>query len=326
ERLGGPGRARAVFRALAAGADPRAELTPKASLRLAEAATFAPLPIQARAVASDGTTKLLLSVDEGHAVECVLIPERDRTTLCVSSQVGCRRGCRFCLTGTMGLVRSLGAHEIVGQVHAGLAAIAAADGALPPLRNVVLMGMGEPLDNPVAVEAALAILTDHRGFGLAPRHLTVSTVAPSPAAVRRASGWPGHLAWSLHAADDALRTALVPTARFAVAALRDAFAEVCAARGQPLFVELTLLDEVNDGDAHADAAAALLAGFPTEVRFNLLPVNPAPGLPFRPAAPERAAAFQARLIERGFFASLRRPRGQDARAACGQLAILPGAA
>src|SRR5262249_42588434 len=152
------------------------------------------------------------------------IPGRARSTVCVSSQVGCARGCAFCLTATMGLVRSLGAGEIVAQVV--LAARRIREAGLPPLRNVVYMGMGEPLDNLEAVAQSLRVLTDPYGLGLAPRHISVSTVGTSPRAIWEARHLGAHLAWSVHAADDGLRRRLVPTTRHPMSALRDAFARV----------------------------------------------------------------------------------------------------
>ncbi len=294
----GVGRAKTVFQHLRRGDAP-----PKLfDLELR------PPQIRARTVASDGTTKLLLALDDGALIESVLIPERSRTTLCLSTQVGCIRGCTFCLTATMNLVRNLELHEIVGQLFVALAE--------RPIRNVVFMGMGEPLDNAKAVRASLDIL--HDGFQIGPRHITVSTVAPTPKAVRSLADWPAQLAWSLHAADDELRKRLIPTARHSVAELCDAFAEVSEER-DALFVEVTLIDGVNDRPEHADAIASLFADFPAEVRINLLPMNPI-GSDLQ--ASTNAAAFQQRLRDAGYLCLLRRSRGSDERAACGQLATL----
>lgn len=321
--LGGPGRALMVLKSLARGEDPTKDPEVPASLQRRVAATtrYRRLPVRARTEAEDGTRKLLLGLEDGHAVECVLIPERDRTTLCVSSQVGCRRGCQFCMTATMGLVRHLRVAEILGQVHTSLSEQA----GLPPLRNVVFMGMGEPLDNPKAVQAALSALTDSRGYGVAPKHVTISTVAPSPAALARSLDWPGQLAWSLHAADDPLRRRLVPTQRHSVFELRDAVLARQVERRQALFVEITLLDGVNDAPEHARAAADLFEGSEVEIRFNLLPMNPgAAGLGPSPEA--RVEAFEAVLRDHGYFVHRRKARGQAAKAACGQLAILDATA
>lgn len=330
-RLDGPGRARAIYAELRAGRDPftSPELADGARARLARAASDDGLPVKAAHRAGDGTTKLFLGLDDGLAVEAVLIPEPSRTTLCVSTQVGCARGCTFCLTATMKLVRSLRAGEISAQVVAGLRV--ARDAALPVLRNVVFMGMGEPLDNLDAVRASLAVITGSGlGLGIGWGHVTVSTVAPSPRMVLAAEDLPAHLAWSLHAANDALRAKLVPTTRHGVAELRDAFAEVLARRGkrEPLFVELTLLDGINDRDEDAQAVVELFAGFDHEVRLNLLPMNPIDdgvlgpdARAQRPSSPERVRTFEQHLRDAGFFTKVRRPRGIEERAACGQLAV-----
>lgn len=309
-----------VLKSLARGQNPSCdpEIPPSLQARVTRTTRWTPLTEVSRHDAEDGTRKLLLQLHDGHAVECVLIPQDQRTTLCVSSQVGCRRGCGFCMTATMGLIRNLDAGEIVGQVHAALTARQ----ELPPLRNLVFMGMGEPLDNPVAVEAALRVLTDTRGYGFAPRHVTVSTVAPSPAAVARAARWPGHFAWSLHAADDGLRRSLVASQRFETQALADAVLAVCRARNQPLFVEITLMQGVNDRPEDAERVAELFQDCGVEVRFNLLPMNPGRGLRYQPASQEQTRAFEAVLRARGYFTHLRKARGQDANAACGQLAVL----
>ncbi len=326
--LRGTGRAQAIFQELRLGIDPfeSASLTAGAKARLSAIAAPLPIRIQQRSRAPDGTTKLLLRLEDGASVEMVLIPERDRTTLCVSTQVGCARGCGFCQTATMGLVRQLTVAEVLAQVQTALAECRGS--ALPKLRNVVFMGMGEPLDNAPTVEAVLSTLVHPRAFAMAPKHLTVSTVAPSPAHVQKMDGWPARFAWSLHTADDAKRAALIRSHRAPVASLAESFAQVCADKKAPLFVEMTLIKDLNDRREDARLAAALFANFPTEVRFNLLPMNPL--LPktglldadLAPTTPERATEFQAELRALGHFCMLRRPRGQAARAACGQLAVL----
>lgn len=316
--LGGSGRARTLLAVLRDGRPPdQAGLSTRAKDRLDQRARYQAPSIRAEVVASDDTKKLLLGLADGRAVETVLIPASGRTTLCVSSQVGCARACTFCLTATMGLVRSLSAAEIVGQVHA---AIARWPEQRP--RNLVFMGMGEPLDNLAEVERAIRILTDHRAYAFGPRHITVSTVGPSPKAVRAAQDLPGRLAWSLHAADDELRRRLVPTTKHPVAELYRAFHEVALHRRQPLFVELTLIDGVNDRGSDAAAAVALFADFPGEVRFNLLPMNPIGSSDLRPSPRAQVEAFQAALIGAGRFTTVRLERGADARSACGQLAVL----
>jgi 23S rRNA (adenine2503-C2)-methyltransferase len=348
ETLGGRGRARAVWEVLRRGDDPFCEadgrmLTPRTRALLAERVAPPAGRVSAEVASACGTTKLLLTLADGRDVETVLIP-RDRfqrgqpgrgtpayTTLCVSSQVGCGRACAFCATGAMGLLRSLSADEILQQVHAAVR-VAAARG-LPPVRNVVYMGMGEPADNLHAVSASVEAVVDPFGFNLARRHVCVSTVGPSPAAIRALSPLPARLAWSAHAADDALRRALVPTTRHRMTDLRDAFGEALAARGtnDHLMVECTLIDGVNDALCHADALAALLAPLPGATRVNLIPYNLNVGLGpygagFRPARPEAVAAFQRRIIDAGVICTVRAARGDGEAAACGQLAARCGAA
>ena len=318
ERLKGPGRSRQVFRARAEGLDPFSVgvLADGLRTRLHRSTRPNAARVVHRSVARDQTTKLLVDLGDA-AVETVVIPDEgsDRATLCVSSQVGCARGCAFCVTATMGLGRNLAPDEIVSQVDIGLRE---ARERQWHLRNVVFMGMGEPLDNAASVRSALDILTDHRGYGIAPKHVTVSTVAPRVPAVQALRGWPARLAWSLHAARPEIRDRLVPKPHPEPADLAAAFAEVCRLDRRPLFVEMTLMDEVNDGPDDMQAAADLLGSFPTEVRFNLIAMNPGRS-DLRPSP--RVEACQAQLQAAGFFCSVRRPRGQDADAACGQLAV-----
>jgi 23S rRNA (adenine2503-C2)-methyltransferase len=329
DRLNGPGRARAVYAVLREGGSPFEEgaLGPKARARLVGAARPTASRIARVHCSADGAMKLLIALGGGlgsSAVEAVLIPEARRTTLCVSSQIGCARGCTFCLTATMKLVRNLSAAEIAAEVVAGISIAKAS--ALPPLRNLVFMGMGEPLDNLEAVERALAVITGSGlGLGFGPAHVTVSTVGPSPAAIHRARSLPGRLAWSLHAADDAVRRKLVPTQRAGVEDLARAFREVVEAREEALFVEITLIDGVNDGPVAAEAIVRLFERFAAEVRFNLLPMNPiGDATALRASPPDRVAEFAERLKRAGYFAMIRKPRGDDEGAACGQLAVLGG--
>jgi 23S rRNA (adenine2503-C2)-methyltransferase len=339
ETLGGPGRARAVWEVLRRGDDPFSDaggrvLTRRTRELLAERVAPPAGRVSAEVASTCGTTKLLLTLADGRDVEAVLIP-RDRpeggapgrahSTLCVSSQVGCGRACAFCATGAMGLLRSLSADEILQQVHAAVR-VATARG-LPPVRNIVYMGMGEPADNLYAVSASLEALVDPHGFGLARRHVCVSTVGPSPAAIRALAPLPARLAWSAHAADDELRRALVPTTRHQMSELRDAFGEALVARGtnDHLMVECALIDGVNDAPDHADALAALLAPLPGATRVNLIPYNLNEGLgpygsTFRPARPEAVAAFQRRILDAGAICTIRTARGDREAAACGQLA------
>ena len=322
--LGSSSRAREVFRSLALGKNPMSDPDLSATLRriLGETVSFSAHEEVDRVGARDGTLKLLLRTSPGGAVEAVLIPHLRRTTLCVSSQIGCVRACRFCSTGRMGLHRNLATEEIVAQVHYAIGVAKRAN--MPPLRNLVFMGMGEPLDNWASMQAALSILTDARGFGFGPRHVTVSTVGPSPAKIAKLEECTTRIAWSLHAARDPIRRELIPTQRHHVEALADAFIELFRNRKAPLFVEMTLMKGINDEPEDARAAVRLFANFPTEVRFNLLPMNL--GVEgWDPSPIARVTAFERILRDAGHFAMVRSPRGADQKAACGQLATLPSA-
>ena len=320
ELLGGKGRARTVWRAMLQGMDPfeDPELSRPVRARLREQTSRTHLSVERRDVAACGTTKLRLALADQKHIETVLIPSQRRTTVCVSTQAGCARGCIFCLTATMGLERGLTPGEIVGQV---LLAIREARAArLPAIRNVVFMGMGEPLDNLDAVRTSVTVLCHPSGLALCPAHITLSTVGTTPDKILATRDLPVQLAWSLHAVDDALRRRLVPTMRHSTESLRQAFLDRLSETGGSLFVEMTLMDGVNDALHHADELIAFVAPFSPSVRVNLLPMNA--GREGLHASPEpRVEAFRQRLRDRGFFCAIRRPRGVEASAACGQLAI-----
>ena len=323
DELGGKGRAHHVWEVLARGDDPyvHASLAAAAQSRLIERTRPTIAAIEARDVAQCETTKLRLGLHDGASIETVVLPSEARTTVCVSTQVGCARGCIFCVTATMGLKRGLTPGEIVAQVV--LAIREARDQGFAPVRNVVFMGMGEPLDNLDAVKASIDVLCDPKALALAPSHVTLSTVGTSREAVLDTRELDVRIAWSLHAADEGLRRRLVPTAKEPPEALRDAFAERSQATDSPLFVEIALIDRINDELEHADAVADFFQTFPTEVRVNLLPMNQGrDGL--MPSPPERAVAFRQRVRERGLFCAIRKTRGADKSAACGQLATSPG--
>lgn len=280
---------------------------------------------------SAGTQKLLLELHDGLAVECVLIPMGRHTSVCVSSQVGCARACRFCSTGTMGLVRNLDAHEIVHQVW--LAHRFVREQRLPPLVNVVFMGMGEPLNNLAAVSVAVRLLTHPQAFAMSPRSVLVSTVAPSPTLILAAASLPCKLAWSVHAAGDELRLLLVPTTRHTMEELRDTFRAALASRHsqrmKALLVEIALIGGVNDQLHHAQELGRFLAAFTRdEVLVNLIPYNEnGLGLPgasedalFHAPRTEDVHAFQRALWEQGVLCTVRATKGEDERSACGQLA------
>jgi 23S rRNA (adenine2503-C2)-methyltransferase len=298
--------------------DPRAMTDLAAELRerlVAEFRTRA-LELEALARSRDGTVKGRLVAADGAVVESVLIPEEERTTLCVSTQVGCPLECSFCATGALGFTRNLSTAEIVDQ-------LCRMREALEPGRritNLVFMGMGEPLLNLPAVLEAIRILVHPKGFAMAPRRITVSTVGVVPKLEALLAGTRVNLAVSLHAADDRLRDELVPLNRrfpldVLLGALRDS-KHVTPRR--PVFFEVTLLAGVNDSPAHAREIVRRLRGIPC--KLNVIPMNPHADSPYRPPDPETTDRFTAELAGAGLRVTLRRSRGSDIDAACGQLA------
>jgi 23S rRNA (adenine2503-C2)-methyltransferase len=265
----------------------------------------------------DGTVKLLLRLDDGCTVESVFIPDTPSMTFCLSTQVGCAMACAFCLTGKMGLVRNLTAGEIVGQVRVLADAL---DMRAVPF-NIVLMGMGEPLHNYDATMKALRILVDEHGFNISPRRITLSTVGVLPALERlaREPVMP-NLAVSLHAPTDAQRGGLVPINRkYGVDRIIDACRRFPLKRRSRITFEYVLLAGVNDRPEDARRLARLLAGVKSKV--NLIPLNAAAGIPFERPSDETVGRFAEILAERHLTVSVRRSRGRDIRAACGQLIV-----
>ena len=278
--------------------------------------------IVTRQVSADGTRKYLLRIAGGQEVEAVYIPEEDRGTLCVSSQVGCTLTCSFCHTGTQRLVRNLTAAEIVGQVM-----VARDDlgdwGRKPDERrlvsNLVLMGMGEPLYNFDAVRDAMRIAMDGEGIALSRRRITLSTSGVVPEIARVGAQIGCLLAISFHATTDAVRDVLVPINRkWPVAALLDACrAYPRLSNSERITFEYVMLKGVNDSDADARRLVKLIAGIPAKV--NLIPFNPWPGAPYERSEPDRIEAFGAIVNRAGYASPVRTPRGEDIMAACGQL-------
>ncbi len=294
------------------------DLSKSLRARLAEECLVrAPEPMAER-VSADGTHKWLMRLDDGNAVETVFIPEPERATLCISSQVGCSLNCRFCSTARQGFNRNLTAAEIVGQVWSARRRLAQLD---PPRRlsNVVLMGMGEPLLNFANVVPALRLLVEDLAYGLSKRRVTLSTAGLVPMIDALRDACDVSLAVSLHAPDDALRDALVPLNRkYPIAVLLDACRRYVAGRPhRRVTFEYVMLDGVNDSATHARALARLLRDIPAKV--NLIPFNPFPDAGYRCSPPPVIDAFRAILTAAGLVTVTRTTRGDDIDAACGQL-------
>jgi 23S rRNA (adenine2503-C2)-methyltransferase len=281
--------------------------------RLAESFRVGLPGITTRHISEDGTGKYLFRLADGATIEAVDIPDKGRRTFCISSQAGCALACSFCVTGYWGAGRNLTAGEIVGQVLA-----IRADRGLPMEGlNIVFMGMGEPLLNLENVKAALDILTEW----ISPHRITVSTVGILPG-LEEMARWERrpNLAISLHAADDELRGRIMPVNRtYPLAELMAALRRYPLEKGRRLTFEYILIRDLNDGDRDADRLSRLLNGLRAKV--NLIPVNPDPvlGAGMVPPSDERIEAFKERLRQRGWIATVRRRRGDDVSAACGQL-------
>jgi 23S rRNA (adenine2503-C2)-methyltransferase len=268
---------------------------------------------------SDGTEKWLLRVDAVNAVESVFIPEEGRGTLCISAQAGCAMNCRFCSTGQQGYSRDLTPGEILGQVWLAARDLGSLRAGSRRITNVVLMGMGEPLQNLDQVATALRVLCDDNGWGLARRRVTLSTSGIVPEIDRLATLCPVSLAVSLHAPDDALRERLMPVNRkYPIAMLLDAcWRYVKAADIEHITFEYTMLDGVNDSPAQAQQLARLLRGKPAKV--NLIPFNPFPGADYRRSPAPVIDQFREILQQARVLTMTRKTRGEDIDAACGQL-------
>jgi 23S rRNA (adenine2503-C2)-methyltransferase len=264
---------------------------------------------------NDGTRKFLFQLEDGEGIESVLIPERGHYTLCISSQIGCAQRCRFCFTGKMGLKRNLKASEIINQVLAVQGKLTAAD---PLLTNIVLMGMGEPLDNFENVARALKSLLSPRGMGFSHRHVTLSTAGLLPEMKELGQLLPVNLAVSLNAADDATRNQLMPVNRkYPLDPLIQACREFPLPHGKRITFEYILIKGVNDSPKEARALARLLKG--VKAKINLIPFNAHPGIGFEPPSEKDLLTFQEILIRSRYTAIIRRSKGADISAACGQL-------
>ncbi|WP_022853816.1 23S rRNA (adenine(2503)-C(2))-methyltransferase RlmN [Thermodesulfatator atlanticus] len=284
-----------------------------------EFSIFLPV-LEEEQVSADGTRKLALRLEDENLIECVVIPEEDHFTLCVSSQVGCAMGCAFCLTAKMGFKRNLKPHEIIAQVIRAKEVLIRKDLlAEKPLRNIVFMGMGEPLANYENVLCALKILFDERGLNFSRRRVTVSTVGLVPQIERLGRDIKVKLAISLHAPDDETRTKLMPiNRRYPLNALMDACHKYPLPRGWRITFEYLMLRGINDSPEHAQKLARLLRKVPAKI--NLIPFNEHPLLPFRSSEEKTILRFQEILLEYGYVATIRKSKGRDISAACGQLA------
>jgi 23S rRNA (adenine2503-C2)-methyltransferase len=279
---------------------------------LAEHFSLPRLGLDAQQASTDGTRKFLFRLADGQSIETVSIPDDDRLTFCISSQAGCALQCSFCATGAMGFQRNLSVSEIAGQVRE----LALLD---PPLRatNIVFMGMGEPLMNWKAVEHVLTILNDPKGFGIGARHITVSTVGVLPGIValgKRKEQF--RLAISIHAPTDELRRQLMPVnVKYPLADVIDAAAQF----DRRVTFEYVMLGSVNDLPTHADQLAALARRCKAFV--NLIPLHPGGAMGFTPTPPEGIAKFARRIRNAGVEVAIRKSRGMDIAAACGQLRV-----
>jgi 23S rRNA (adenine2503-C2)-methyltransferase len=316
-----PYRARQVYGWLykkrARGFEQMTDLPETLRLRLAAELELSWPEVADRQLSYDGTVKYLFRLEDGSSIESVYIPEEKRRTICISTQAGCPLQCGFCLTGVRGYRRNLKPSEILGQVAALMAEAPARTHGL--VWNVVVMGMGEPLLNYEATVAALRVLMDPAGFGVAPRRLTLSTVGILPA-LEQLMKEPvrPNLAISLHAPNSALRRELMPIEeKYPLAEVVAAAQRYPGPSGARVTYEYVLLRDVNDSKAHARELAELLRG--ARAKVNLIPLNPAPQIPFRTPTPEAVDAFCGILADADLSVSVRRPRGQDILAACGQL-------
>jgi 23S rRNA (adenine2503-C2)-methyltransferase len=268
-------------------------------------------------VSEDGTQKFVLELADGRQIESVFIPDTPKQTFCVSTQVGCAMGCAFCLTGKMGLLRHLTAAEIAGQVRL----LARSTDLLDKSFNIVLMGMGEPLHNYDETMKALRMLNQKEGFNMHPKRVTLSTVGLVPMMDRLAQeDLMPNLAVSLHASNEETRQSIVPpTKKYSMQDILEACKRFPVSKRRRIMFEYVMLAGVNDSDADARKLVKVLDGIKAKV--NLLPLNAAPGIPFERPSDERVNAFAKILAGRGLMVSVRKSRGRDIRAACGQLIV-----
>ena len=288
--------------------------------KLQDVAKVEPPQLITEQISDDGTRKWLLNVGEHNAIESVFIPENDRGTLCISSQVGCALACTFCSTGRQGFNRNLSVAEIIGQLWWANRALGRDPKGERIISNVVMMGMGEPLTNFDNVCDAMDIMLDDYGYGLSRRRVTLSTSGVVPALERLKERCPVALAVSLHAPNDALRDVIVPiNQKYPLARLLSACRSYLEAAPRDFVTfEYVMLDGVNDSTAQARELIALVGDLPC--KFNLIPFNPFPDSGYKRSSPIAIQRFRDVLMNAGFVVTTRKTRGDDIDAACGQLA------
>lgn len=324
-----PYRAGQLFRWLhqkyAMGLEEMSDLPKAFRQKLAEETTLSRLRVDHEARSVDGTIKFRWATEDGRYIESVYMPEAKRRTLCVSSQVGCAMGCGFCATGTMGLSRNLSVGEIVGQVHQ-VNRFLIEEGLVEgprPLTNLVFMGMGEPLHNFEAVKGALEILLAEEGPNFSHRQITVSTAGLVPAIERLGKETSVKLAVSLNATTDEIRDRIMPVnRRWKIDDLLEACRRFPMKQGRRIVFEYVLFEGVNDSDEDLERLVRLVRRVPAKV--NLIQYNRNEGLPYEPSPEARVRAFAEGLLARGVQAMVRKNRGRDILAACGQLAAEGG--
>ena len=287
--------------------------------RLTQIAEVRPPELLKEQISDDGTVKWLLGLPGGNAVETVYIPEPNRGTLCVSSQVGCALNCTFCSTATQGFSRNLTTAEIIGQVWLAASALGHERNGTRKITNVVMMGMGEPLLNFDAVVPAMRLMRDDLGFGLAAKRVTLSTAGLVPGIHKLKQSIDVALAVSLHAPEDELRSSLVPlNLKYPIAELIQSCRDyVSEKHKRSVTFEYTLMDGINDKTEHAHKLVKILRTVPS--KLNLIPFNPYPGARYQCSSNNRIRKFQEIVMAGGLIATVRRTRGEDIDAACGQL-------
>ncbi|MCF7853080.1 MAG: 23S rRNA (adenine(2503)-C(2))-methyltransferase RlmN [Simkaniaceae bacterium] len=274
--------------------------------------------IEAHLKSKDGSHKLLLKTSDSHLIEMVIMPYENRSTLCLSSQVGCKMGCTFCQTGKMGLKRHLTSGEILGQIFLANRLLQQA-GSDQKISNVVFMGMGEPLDNYDHVVSACSRMIDPHGLNLSKNRVTISTSGLIPALERLSQDLPVRLAISLHSADEEKRSAMMPVNRkYPLSELKKTLLNYPAPSRYGITFEYVMIENENDSIADAKKLVKFLHGIKAKV--NLIPINHFPGIEMHPSGSERLRAFQKHLADRSIPAPIRYSRGQDVSGGCGQLA------